>query len=118
MVFRKVLLIALMAVILLGSVMDASVTKSRTDKHRRRAAEPAAVSIAAIDPCSRSCITNLVKQVTSFVAGDPNGDQATVALRLKRHRDKRASLSDLKNEIAGVAAGPSEGISIQVDIVD
>ncbi len=100
MVFRKVLLIALMAVILLGSAVDASVTKDRTYKHRRRAAEPAALSVAAIDPCSRSCITDLVKQVTSLVAGDPNGDQATVALRLKRHRDKRASLDTLMNQTA------------------
>ncbi len=103
---RKVLLIALLAVVLLGSFMDGRVSADRAYKRKRRASEPVAGGIAGTDlNFHRASLTNLMNQVTGIAAADPNNAQASFRDR-KRGRKSKVSLDsgDLNQVISAAAA--------------
>ncbi len=101
---RKVLLIALLAVVLLSSCADGSVTLEKSRKHRRRATEPAAGGIAQIVPCIRCVsLTNLMNQVASAIgAADLTNQQAARGDHKPRRRKAFIDPAGLTQIVSGV----------------
>ncbi len=91
---RKVLLIALLAVVLLGSFMEGTVGVDGLRRRKPKMVETAPGAVAAVDlNFYRASLTNLMNQITTGVAGvDPNDLQASLKGR-KPHRS-RASIDE------------------------
>ncbi len=86
---RKVLFVALLAVVLLGSFVIGEAGVSRDYKHRRKAAEPAAGAVASIIPCPH-CVsfTDTMTQIAGGMLGiDPTLQLASRSIR-KPHRSR------------------------------
>ena len=103
---RKVLLTALLAVVLLGSFMDGSV--SVDGRHRRKPRLRDAGTIAMVDPTmQQASLTNLMNQVAGGISAvDPNNDQASLTDKPRRRRHTRASIDPGGlNQVAGGMLG-------------
>ncbi len=115
MLHRKVLLIALLAVVLLGSSMDGSVSIDGRGRRKPRRAETAAGAIAEVVPnFGCASLTNLMDQITAgFAAADPNNLMASLKPR-KPHRT-RASVDSGSLSQAAVVIGAADPNNDQVD---
>ncbi len=94
MLSRKVLLIALLAVVLLGSFLDGSVSADGIRRKKSRKAETAAGGVAEVDRNFHlASLTNLMDQITAGIAAvDPNDLQAS--LKGRKPRRSRTSIGE------------------------
>ena len=102
---RTVLLTALLAVVLLGSFMDGSV--SVDGRHRRKPRLKDAGGISMVDPTMRQAsLTTLMNQVAGGISAvDPNDQQASFPDRSKRRRHTAAIDPVGLNQAAGGMLG-------------
>ena len=102
---RKALLTALLAVVLLGSFMDGSV--SVDGRHRRKPRLKVADSISIVDPTMRQAsLTNLMNRAAVGISAvDPNNDQAIRPDKSRRRRHTAAIEPWGLNQVAGGILG-------------
>jgi hypothetical protein len=101
----KVLLTALLAVVLLGSFMDGSV--SVDGRHRRKPRLKDAGGISIVDPTMyQAGLTNLTNQVAGDIsAADPNNYQVSLRDKSRHPRHRTAIDPAGLNQVAGGILG-------------
>ena len=102
---RKVLLAALLAVTLLGSLMDAGVGIDK--RHRRKPRATVADSVAMVDQTLRQAsLTDLMNQVIGSAADDQDNQLFSFRDKGKHRRPRAAMDAGSSIEIAGGARTP------------